>query len=66
MTAALAGAPGAAFVVGTPGTGRDAAIIGAGVELQFASQVSLHLGYRGAFRSNSNAQEVAGGLRWIW
>jgi len=66
MTAAFVSAPGVGFAVGTPNTGRDAAIVGAGVELQFASQLSLHLGYRGAFRNNSNAQEVAGGLRWVW
>jgi outer membrane autotransporter protein len=66
VTAALAGVQSAGFTVSTPNTGRDAAIAGIGAELQLASQLSLHVDYRGAFRSNSNAQQISGGLRYVW
>src|SRR3954467_673024 len=57
VTAAFSTLQSPGFTVGTPGTGRDAAVAGIGAELRLASQLSLHVDYRGAFRSNSNAQE---------
>jgi uncharacterized protein with beta-barrel porin domain len=64
--AAFTGAPAASFSVSSSATGRDAAIVGAGANVHLSAPLSLYAAYRGEFRGLSSAQQVTGGLRFVW
>jgi outer membrane autotransporter protein len=64
--ATFTGAPATAFSVSSSATGRDAAIVGAGADIHLSAPVSLYAAYRGEFRGGSSAQQVTGGLRFVW
>lgn len=57
---------GARFTVQSTRPGRDAAVVGAGVNVTVTQQLSLQAGYLGEFRSRESNHGLSAGLRWSW
>ena len=56
----------APFVISGANPGRDAAVLGVELAAWKTQNLRVFASYTGEFRSNANAQQVAGGLRVNW
>ena len=65
-TASLVATGGPSFVVTSPSTGRNAAVLGLGTTLHTGGPVSLFLAYSGTINGQSTAQDLTGGLSVSW
>ncbi len=65
-TASLVATGGPSFVVTSPSTGRNAAVLGLGTTLHTGGPVSLYLAYSGTINAQSTAQDLTGGLSVTW
>ncbi len=63
-SASLAGARFTAGQAGKPG--RDAAVLGAGLNMTMTQGLSMQVGYVGEIRRNDTNHSVSAGLRWAW
>ncbi|MCG5238630.1 autotransporter outer membrane beta-barrel domain-containing protein, partial [Azospirillum doebereinerae] len=57
---------GARFTVRSSRPSRDAAVVGAGVNVTMTQQVSLQVGYLGEIRRRESNHGLSAGLRWSW
>lgn len=63
VDASFAAAPGPSFRIGSGELGRDAALLGLGLEAQLSPQVSLSAAWDGQFQDGYSAQAVTGRIR---
>ncbi|WP_376968014.1 autotransporter domain-containing protein (plasmid) [Azospirillum sp. A26] len=57
---------GARFTVRSSRPGRDAAVVGAGVNVAMTQRLSLQVGYLGEIRRRDSDHGLSAGLRWSW
>ncbi len=57
---------GARFTVQSSRPGRDAAVVGAGVNVTVTQQVSVQVSYLGEIRRRESNHGLSAGLRWSW
>ena len=63
LTASLAGGTGS-FTVNTADVSREAALLGAGLDMDWTPGFSMRFGYQSTLRSDFSAKTVNGSMRW--